>query len=288
MKQPNETQVGPTVELATVKQRLQREILRRKTAEGKFKESRQHYNKLLAQSLLMQLQLRNLSHRLLLAQEEERKLISRELHDEISQILTGINVQLSTLEIEAATNNQNLKRKIASTQRLVEKSVDVVHRFARKLRPAMLDDLGLIPALLAFMKEFGNRTGILIDFISVPTKRIGPLDCIKRTVLYRVAQEALTNVEKHAKASRIKVSLQLEQDAVCMEIRDNGSAFSVERELKTRRRKHLGIVGMRERVEMVGGVFSITSTPEQGTVVIVKIPFEDCEKPEDIDCAMQA
>lgn len=269
----------PTDSPTTVSvRRLQRETLRRKAAESELKESRQHYNRLLEQSLLMQSQLRLLSHRLLLAQEEERKYISRELHDEISQILTSINVRLATLKTEAAANSGNLNRKIATTQRLVEKSVAAVHRFARKLRPAMLDDLGLVPALLAFMKDFGKRTGIRIDFSSVPTERIGQLDSVKRTVLYRVAQEALTNVEKHANAARIRFLLQLEQDVVRMEICNDGNAFDVERELNARRRKRLGILGMRERVEMVGGEFAITSSLELGTSVIVKIPLGDSEK----------
>ena len=275
----------PTVAAASAAsvRRLERETLRRQTAERELKESRRHYCRLLEQSQLMQSQLRHLSHRLLLAQEEERKYISRELHDEISQILTSINVRLATLKTEAAANNSSLNRKITTTQHLVEKSVAAVHRFARKLRPAMLDDLGLAPALLAFMKEFGKRTGIRIDFSSVPAERIGQLDSIKRTVLYRVAQEALTNIEKHANAARVSVSLQLEEDAVRMEIDNDGTAFNVERELTARRRKRLGILGMRERVEMVGGEFAITSSPELGTSVIVKIPLGDSEKTYDAD-----
>ena len=164
MKKPNPTTLPRHVELTTVTRRLQRETVRRKAVEVELKESHLHYGQLLAQSHLMQKQLRHLSHQILLAQEEERKHISRELHDEISQILTGINVRLATLKLETTTNTANLKKKIVNTQRLVEKSVEAVHRFARELRPPMLDDLGLIPALLAFMKEFGKRTGLQIRF----------------------------------------------------------------------------------------------------------------------------
>jgi signal transduction histidine kinase len=281
MKQPNKMQAVSAAGLTAARRRLQRETVRRKAAEDELKDSRQHYGQLLEQSLLMQSRLRYLSHRILLAQEEERKYISRELHDEISQILTGINVRLATLKIEAAANNGNLNRKIATTQRLVEKSVAAVHRFARELRPAMLDDLGLVPALLAFMKEFGKRTGIRIHFASGTTGKIGQLDSIKRTVLYRVAQEALTNVDKHAHANRIKVLLQSEANVIRMEISDDGTSFNVERELNARRRKRLGIIGMRERVEMVGGEFSIESTPDRGTTVRVKIPLGNGEKPEE-------
>ena len=107
----------------------------------------------------MQEQLRLLSRQLLSAQEEERKRISRELHDVIAQTLTGINVRLATLKKEATLNTKGLERNIARTQRLVEKSVDIVHRFARELRPTVLDDLGLIPALHSFMKNFTRRDG---------------------------------------------------------------------------------------------------------------------------------
>ena len=108
----------------------------------------------------MQEQLRHLSRQLLLAQEEERKRISRELHDEIVQTLVGINVHLASLKVKARLNIKDLMKKISQTQQLVEKSVNTVHRFARELRPTVLDDLGLIPALEAFIKDFTKRTGI--------------------------------------------------------------------------------------------------------------------------------
>jgi signal transduction histidine kinase len=221
----------------------------------------------------MQEQLRHLSHQILLAQEEERKHISRELHDDISQILTGINVSLAALKIEATANAGNLKKKISNTQRLVEKSVAAVHRFAHELRPAMLDDLGLVPALIAFMKEFGKRTGLQIRFTSSATGEIEQLDNLKRTMLYRVAQEALTNVTKHSQASQAKVSIRVQSDGICMEISDNGKSFDVDHALGARRRGALGILGMRERVELVGGAFSIESAPGKGTAVRVKIPI---------------
>ncbi|HBC88429.1 MAG TPA: hypothetical protein DCZ94_15885 [Lentisphaeria bacterium] len=275
MKQANATSHPRASGLAAVRKRLQLEIVRRKTAETSLIKSQQHYDKLLTQSHLMQDQLRNLSRQILIAQEEERKHISRELHDDISQILTGINVRLAALKIEATANTGNLKRKISNTQRLVEKSVAAVHRFARELRPAMLDDLGLIPALMAFMKEFGKRTGIQIRFTAKAADEIKQLNNIKRTVLYRVAQEALTNVTKHAKANQVTVSILVESNAICMTVRDNGKAFDVNHAFNVRRRKGLGILGMRERVEMVGGTFSIESKHGKGTIVHVKIPLRN-------------
>jgi len=258
-------------ELAAANLRLEREIVQRKVAEELLKKSERHYVQLLAQSGRMQEQLRHLSHQILLAQEEERKQISRELHDEIAQTLAGINVYLAALKAEVPGNTKGLGRNIARTQRLVEKSVNIVHRFARELRPTVLDDLGLIPALHSFMKGFTKRTRIKIRFTAFAG--VEQLNSAKRTVLFRVAQEALTNVAKHAAAGRVKVTLKKFPDVARMEINDDGKSFQVERVLLAKRNKHLGLVGMRERVEMVGGSFSVESAPGKGTTVCAQIPF---------------
>jgi len=239
--------------------------------EKALKHSRQDQSQLLEQSRHMQAQLRQLSHQILQAQEEERKRISRELHDEITQTLVGINVHLETLAREARVNPKALKQEIARTQRLVEKSVNIVHRFARELRPTALDDLGLIATLHSFMKDFMKRTGIRVRFTTVAT--VEQLDSLKRTVLYRVAQAALTNVAQHAHASRVKVSIRKLPEAVRMDITDDGQSFEVERVLRAKRNRHLGLLGMRERVEMVGGVLRVESTPGQGTTIRAQIPI---------------
>jgi signal transduction histidine kinase len=227
----------------------------------------------LEESRQMQERLRHLSHQLLFAQEEERKEISRQLHDEIAQTLTGINVHLATLKKEAVVNAKGLKKRITSTQRLVEKSMKTVHRFARELRPMLLDDLGLIPALRSYLRDLMKRTGLRVHFVSFAAGRVEELDNAKRTVLYRVAQEALTNVARHAQASQVKVILRRLQDAIRMEIKDNGRSFQAERVLSATSRRRLGLLCMRERVEMVGGTFSIDSKPAQGTTIRAEIPF---------------
>ena len=260
-----------TVELAASNLALEQEIVQRKAVEAALKKSEHHYGELLAESDRLQTQLRQLSRQILLAQEEERREISRELHDVIAQTLTGINVRLAALAREAATNTEGLDRNIAQTQRLVEKSVDIVHRFARELRPAVLDDLGLIPALHSFVKIFSKRTRLLVRLKVFAG--IEQLDGNKRTVLYRVAQESLTNVARHAKASRVEVSIQKLHRAARMEIKDDGRSFQVESVLRGKGRKRLGLLGMRERVEMVGGTFCIESGSGQGTTVRVEIPF---------------
>ncbi len=225
---------------------------------------------LLLESQAMQKKLRHLTHQILTAQEEERKKVSRELHDEVVQTLVGINVELSALVHGNSPDVKLLKDKIARTQRLVESSVDAVHRFARELRPAVLDDLGLIPALHAYCKSLAARKKLKIQLTAFGG--VEHLESDKRTVLFRVAQEALTNVARHARASRVRFTISKVPGAVRMEISDNGKSFPVRKILRTKT-KRLGLVGMRERVEMVGGSLTIDSTPGKGTTVRAEIPF---------------
>jgi signal transduction histidine kinase len=269
----NRTLRRRTVELAATNRHLKKEIARRHAAEKALKKSKQHYRQLLGQSRRMEEQLRRLSRQILSAQEEERRRISRDLHDEIAQVLTGINLHLATLKKEATTNTRDLKRKIARTQRLVEKSVDIVHQFAGQLRPPALDDLGLIPALHSYMKDFAKRTGLAVRFTSFMRGRIEQLGSAKRTVLYRIAQEALINVAKHAQASLVKVRIQKLRGIIRMEVKDNGKSFEVQGALSARRHKGLGLLGMRERVEMVGGRLAVQSAPGKGTTIRAEVPF---------------
>jgi signal transduction histidine kinase len=261
-----------SADLAVSNRELQREIVQRKSVEESLRKSEQHYASLLAQSRQMQEQLRQLSRQLLSVQEEERKMISRELHDQIAQTLTGINVRLASLKNESTLNNKGLQKKITSTQRLVEKSVDIVHRFARELRPTVLDDLGLIPALHAFMKTFTTRTGVRASLTAFAA--VEQLDTAKRTVLFRVAQEALTNVARHAQASRVEVRIQKLHHCVCMRIKDDGKSFDVERLLHSKGNGRLGLLGMRERLEMVGGNLVVESSPGKGTAVQAQLPLD--------------
>jgi signal transduction histidine kinase len=266
----NQTLRQRSADLAVSNRQLQREILRRKGVEESLRKSEKHYGLLLEQSQRMQEQLRQLTRQLLLAQEEERKKISRELHDEIAQTLTGINVRLAALKNAATHNTKGLQNKISSAQRMVEKSVDIVHRFARELRPTVLDDLGLIPALHSFVKSFSKQTRVHVRLTIFAG--VEKLDNARRTTLYRVAQEALTNVARHAQASVVDVSIEKLSNGICMTIKDDGKSFQVDRILQANKNKRLGLLGMRERVEMVGGSFHVESVPDKGTTIRVQIP----------------
>jgi two-component system sensor histidine kinase DegS len=261
-----------TAELTAANLLQKQEMAHRKAAEKSLRASERHHRVLLREARLMQIRLRHLSHQVLSAQEEERKEISRELHDEIVQTLTGINVQLATLKIESGVSKKRLTQNISYTQRLVEKSVNIVHQFARDLRPTLLDDLGLIPALQAYLKSFTERTGLLVRFTVFAG--VEKMNNDKRTVLFRVAQAALINTDLHAAANSVSVTIKDLPQMVLMEIRDDGKSFDVAHVMDSRRNKRLGLIGMRERVEMVGGTFEVISKPGYGTTVSVRIPFK--------------
>lgn len=260
-----------TVELAAANRLLSLEITRRAKVETELRKSERTVLKTLEKSEALKERLRGLSRQILAAQEEERKKISRELHDVIAQALAGINMRLATLKTVTGINTKKLVRNISLTQKMITKSADIVHQFARELRPAMLDDLGLIPALHSYMTAFTKRSGVRTHLTVF--EGVEKLSAAKRTALYRVAQEALTNVERHARASRVEVSIRREAKFMRMEVVDDGISFQVRQVGLARESKRLGLVGMRERIEMVGGSFDIESAPGEGTKIIANIPI---------------
>ncbi len=231
----------------------------------------------LKESLMLQERLRGMSHLILQAQEEERKRISRELHDVVAQTLVGINVHVAGLAHGAEGIPRSFQLKVARTHRLVEKAVEVVHRFARELRPTVLDDLGLIPALQSYIKGFMNDTGVRVSLKTF--REIEDTGIQIRTVLFRVAQEALTNVFRHAEASHASVTLRRSKGRIFMEITDNGRGFEVAGKALEENRNCLGLLGMKERVEMVGGTFHVDSAPGKCTTVRVGFTPSKLETP---------
>jgi signal transduction histidine kinase len=256
----------------TERRLLEREITRRQAAEAANRKTKEQYDKLFSESQIMHGQLRDLTHRVISAHEEERKEISRELHDEIVQGLIGINIDLSALSKEVPSEVHPMKAKIARIQQMVEDSVKSLHRFARELRPAVLDDLGLIPALQAYGKRLAAQKKINVQMTAFAG--IEALSGAKLLTLFRVAQESLTNVARHAHATKVSLRITKVSDAIRMEISDNGKSFDVGRVLRARDPKRLGLVGMKERIEMVGGNLTISSASGKGTTVLVKIPVE--------------
>jgi PAS domain S-box-containing protein len=272
LKRAEEAQIRSDA-LAVRNRELQLEIAERHKAEKSLKRSEKRQTRLLEESRRMAEQMRHLSHGVLLAQEQERKRISRELHDVIAQSVVAINIHVEMLGREAAGRSPTLRKRAAQTRRLLHELVEVVHRFSRELRPTILDDLGLGPALQSFTKDFARRTGVDVRLTYVDAA--DRLSNDKRTVLFRVAQEALSNVAKHARAARVEVRIREESGYVVMDVVNDGKSFAVDRVLFAKRHRRLGLLGMRERVEMVGGSFSIESAPGKGTRVRARVPTAD-------------
>ena len=259
-----------TAELDSSNRELVREVIHRKEIEDSLRTRESTTSQLLLKSRLMQDEFRLLSRRLLSIQEEERMRISRELHDVIAQTLAGINVRLATLRLQSTADARNFQKKIATTQELLEKSMGIVHRFAIDLRPTVLDDLGLVPALRSHLKRFTENTGITVTLTADPAPM--NLNSACRTALYRIAQEALANVSRHSKATHAKLVIDKGTDHIRMEITDNGVGFKIaDLELPDRTRR-LGFLGMRERTVMVGGTFHVASVPGSGTTIRVELP----------------
>lgn len=272
LRELNETLEERNRQLAGANTKLKREIAVRKKAEKELRESEEHYRALLIQARLMQENLRYLSCQILNVQEEERKRISRELHDEVGQALTAVNVNLGMLRNAARGNRSDLRRKLKDAQVLVEQTMESVHHFSRELRPALLDDIGLIPALRSYVKNFCERTGVQVSFNATPL--VEQMEMDQKTVFYRVAQEALTNIAKHAQASQGKVVLRKFKGGVQLEVSDNGKSFRVEEHVspEQRGRKRLGLLGIQERVRLANGIFNIESITGKGTRIRVWIP----------------
>jgi signal transduction histidine kinase len=250
---------------------LAEEIARRRASELACKRGQRDYLRLQRECRQWKEKVRAISHELLSAREEERKKISRELHDVVAQALAGINARLAALKADAAANSGTLVQEIASTQRLVEHSIELIHRFARELRPTELDELGLIRALHAYMTGVRRKTGMPVTLTAAAA--VDQLDTAAQTVLYRVAQEALTNVVRHAQAERAEVTLQKSRRHVSLKITDNGRGFSLKRRLGNKTGR-LGLLGMRERVELIGGKLTIQSTLGKGTSILATVPLQ--------------
>lgn len=215
-------------------------------------------------------QLKELSAQVLSAQEEERKRISRELHDEIGQALTAVNVTVAMLKRQAG-DNAKFQKQVADAEQLIAQSMETVHLFARELRPAALDHLGVLAALRQHLAAFGRRTGLHLEINPHPD--LAKVQGQYAEVVFRVAQEALNNVFKHAQATRVILTFTSDGSSVTMEIADNGKAFSVEEKLGSKKTGRLGLLGMQERVRLVGGRFAVESLPGKGTKLSARIPL---------------
>ncbi len=219
-------------------------------------------------------QLRNLAHRLETARETERQKIARELHDEFGQALTGMKLDLSWLgtklaRLVPAAAGKPLVKKVQALSASVDALINSVRETATSLRPSMLDDLGLIPALEWLAKEFRMRTRIACDLDITPGITHVQLSDESSTALFRIAQELLTNVTRHAQASTVQLRLSDTDEHLVLELTDNGTGITPH---QIRRPRSLGLRGMEERATLLGGSFTITGAPGVGTTATIAIP----------------
>lgn len=209
------------------------------------------------------------------AQEEERKRIARELHDQTSQSLTSLMLGIKALEnIE---NHDLLKAKTDELRALTGKTLEEIRDLAINLRPSVLDDLGLEAAVQGFLKGYSHKNGIEVD---IHTKGIKDLRLPSRveTAFYRIVQEAMTNIVKHAMAKYVAVIMERRNNTLVLIVEDDGRGFDVKEVMEAPlREKRLGLFGMEERVSLLGGSFSIESVSGFGTTLYVNVPLEEGE-----------
>ncbi|MCC5845665.1 MAG: PAS domain S-box protein [Verrucomicrobia bacterium] len=250
---------------------LKAEIARRRAVEAELQKSGLQQIELLDQAHDLQEKLKKLSRSNLHTMEKERKRISRDLHDDVVQTLVGINFHLVSLSEQHDIPPETLKEKIVQTQRLVEKSVQSILSFAQALRPPGLDDLGLVASLNTQLEDFIKRTGIRVSLQAAD--KVDQLSGDQRIALYRIVQTALANVEEHSRATRVTIRLSETAEQVQLRVTDNGRSFDVPGQAALRSGKHLGLISMRERAEMMGGTFRIESGAGKGTVLFVEFPL---------------
>ncbi|MBW2557900.1 MAG: PAS domain S-box protein [Deltaproteobacteria bacterium] len=237
---------------------IARDVTERKRAEEKLWTS--------------QKRLRALSGRLQEVREEERTRIAREIHDELGGALTGLKIDFSllkkdALKIENETVRASLFADIDPMIKFTDATIYTVRRIAMELRPGVLDDLGLVAALEWLLGDFQKRTGIRCEWIS--SVEYIELDADLSTALFRIVQEALTNVARHSGATEVRVRLHADADSSTLEVEDNGRGMEKEKAMSS---KSLGLLGMRERALIFGGRILVTGAPRTGTTVTVEIP----------------
>ncbi len=215
--------------------------------------------------------LRGLSRRLLETQESEQRRVARELHDSVGQLLASAHFRVQAIENELTDQKQ--LRETVKARRLLDCAMNEVRRISHNLRPSELDDLGLVPTIRSACEDFRERNGVAFDlkFFGV-SKRLSPQIDL---TLYRIVQEALRNIEKHAKATRVSLSLTRRSGMVTLSIADNGKGFNPLSERPRRsKRSGLGLVNMRERAGFAGGTFRVEASPKKGTAIIVQVPLK--------------
>ncbi len=217
-----------------------------------------------------QSELRELAYAMNSVREQEKRRIAQELHDELGQALTALKLDVAWLSERLPAGDTAIAEKLNAMQAMIDGTVAATRRISSDLRPLILDDLGLVPAAEWLVQEFTQRTGIPCELV-VRSPNLELKDP-HATAIFRILQESLTNVARHAKAQRVEVALGRSDGTVTLNVRDNGRGFNLD---DPRRPNAFGLMGLRERVSLLGGDVRIESQPGQGTVLHVQIPLEE-------------
>lgn len=213
-------------------------------------------------------QLRDLSRHLELVREEERTKLARELHDELGQLLTGLKMDLSWMVKRLPKAEGLIVEKANTMNELIDEAAQIVKRVSSELRPGVLDHLGLVAAIEWQAQELGKRTEISFQF--KPGAKEIVLDQDRSTTIFRICQEALTNIVRHASASKVEITLKEELGGIVLRISDNGKGIEEEQRSDP---KAFGLISMRERAHSWGGDVKINGSPGKGTIVVITIPL---------------
>ena len=250
-------------------------------AENLERQAERHY----AEVEQARRELQRLSARLLEIEEEGRRKLSRELHDEIGQTLALLQIEISHAQAlalggPASGRGPGLSERLARSRELAERTVQTIRHISLLLRPALLDDLGLVPALQFQLEDFLRRNDVACEFVEEGVADFLP-DPVK-TCVYRVVQEALHNCEKHSGASKVRVAVRQRPGYLLAEVEDNGRGFLVNEQAMPPRSTGLGLLGIRERAANVGGTLVIDSAPGRGTRIILRVPLSPAQPAEPV------
>ena len=241
-----------TAELVKANKELKRQIQERKRAEN----------------LVL-----NLSQMLMQAQEQERQMISCELHDSIAQNLSTLKIGCELIFDDQPSVYHELKMKMAKYSDLIDQTIESVRNLAYDLRPPVLDEMGLVRALEIYCEEFSKNNGLKVEFQSAGIHKL-TFDSNTEIHLYRLVQEGLNNIRKHAHATRATIKMVGASPNIILRIQDDGKGFDVKaRQLKSDKEKRMGLQSMRERVKLLQGRMTIQSRPMKGTRILITYPF---------------
>ena len=242
-----------TAEIITRNEKLTSEIVERKIAQDRLKK---------------------LSHKIVRLQEEERRRVSRELHDGINQLLVSVKYKIENFDIKFKSSPEEALKDMNKAVIFLEEAISEVRRVSHALRPSVLDDLGLAPAITNLSRNFSERNQMDVEVNGVDEETFERLPADVETAMYRIVQEALMNIEKHANATKVVIDVTHTDTNVTIRIEDNGEGFDLQKAMrKTRSTQSMGLRNMRERIELLQGSFFIHSDEGKGTFVEIKAPL---------------